>query len=427
MTTNAFRVYAFPFGWKIVLAAVLISSLLWLINYKFHIVSRLAEAHRRPLLLFTFYLLFVMACKSPVINQPYGRGDINGYILPAAEWTLEHRFLPPTGEIPKGHPPVFYELLALFFAATGSTEPWVSHLLVNILAALGLFFTHLLCQKLTDGRTALLAALLLFFSSCFFHTANGPFFGIPLTAFSAMTLYFAFQEKTGLYLLSAFLMVLCKITGVLILPGIIFYIAVKAWRQNRSPAFIARQAVLYSLPVLAAVGWMITLRLTVPVFPPPYFDFFSVDPLVNAGNFFYLLYLLFIRHFKWILLIFLFWRLFRDRTSWFRTEFAAFLIMFLTAAAFFSFYGYHFQRYLLPVYPPLFILFGKAVHDTLKKKAWIILIVMVVILLTKDFYKPEFKTMPFVKKKKTALFLWPVPPSPGDTGPPGREGFIDPD
>jgi 4-amino-4-deoxy-L-arabinose transferase-like glycosyltransferase len=77
--------------------------------------------------------------------------------------------------------------------------------------------------------------------------------------------------------------------------------------------------------------------------------------------------------------------------------------MLLTAAAFFSLYGYHFNRYLLPVYPPLFILFGKAVYDTMKSRAWIILVVMIVILFTKDFYKPQFKTMPFVKKDRTAV------------------------
>jgi hypothetical protein len=400
MTTNAIAIYSFPFGWKAVLAAAVISGLIWILNRQFGFVSKLTGPRARPILIFLFYLFVVMAFKSPVMNLPYGRGDINGYILPASEWTLNHHFLPPTGDIPKGHPPIWYELLALAFAVTGSTAPWVSHLAVNILAAAGLFFTHLLGRHLADGRTALTGALLLFFSPCYFHTANGPFFGIPLAAFSAMTIYFALRERPALYLISATLMVLCKITGVLILPGILLFVAMKAWRGGLGPARTARRLFLYALPLLAAAGWMIVLRATVDPFPPPYFDFFHVAPITNLKNFFYMLSILFYGNFKWILSFFLLWRVVRDRGAWWRPEFAAFYLMLITAAAFFSFYGYHFHRYLLPVYPPLFLLFGKAVYDTLKHRAWIVLAVTMVILFTKDFYKPQFKTMPFVKKDR---------------------------
>ena len=414
MSTHTLAIYSFPLGWKFVLATLCIVLLLWVINYKFRFIAKLAELRRRPLLLFLFYFFMVLALKWPVLNVPYGRSDITGYILPAAEWALAHNFLPPTGSVCMGHPPFLYEVLAVSFAVTGSTEPWVSHLVVIVFAAVGLFFTHLLAQHLVNGRAALLATVLLFFSDTYFHGANGPFFGIPLAALSIMTLYFAVRQRFRLYLVSATLLVLCKIPGVLIIPGIVCYIFMREKKQGRPFSRIFFTVARYSLPCLVAAGWVVVLRLTVGAFVSENHEFFHIAYKDNLQAFFHLLSLLFYTDYKWILTAFVICSIPVRPREWLHIDFAAFYLIILTFCVFFSFWAYHFHRYLLPVYPLLFILFGKAVYDILKNRAWIVLVIMGAILFTKDYDRPEHFRMPWVKKKKAE---WTIQKEESMTGP----------
>ena len=117
--------------------------------------KKLTLDHKIILLLF----LMVILLKIPILNTPYYFDDIHEHNL--AVWISEHNFFPfpPLSDILYyyGHPPLFYEVLAIFYSIFG-TAFWVSHISVILFSFLGVTFTYLLGSYLCNRKVGLIAA-----------------------------------------------------------------------------------------------------------------------------------------------------------------------------------------------------------------------------------------------------------------------------
>ena len=203
-------------------------------------------------------LALVLAANAPFFQMPFFWDSF--WIAVAAEHILGNGLrpvIPPDGW-DYGHPILLPEMLALSWLLLGRS-PWVSHAVSVVFAFLAVYYTYRVGRLLYGARTGVVASLLLLSFPLFRAQSSVVYLELPTAALGIMAVYFVLRGKTLLYLLSASAMVLTKATGVLLVPVVLLYLALRRLRLRPGsrepwPATLGDLA-LHSLPALALAGW----------------------------------------------------------------------------------------------------------------------------------------------------------------------------
>ena len=184
--------------------------------------------------IFYLILLFllVLILKYPVLNLPYYWDDLN-YVISTVDYIYNNSFTPFLWEYSFGHPPFFFLFVGALFK-TFSNSNLVAHLSVVLFSFLTLLFTYLIGKTLFNRKVGIIASLMLFFTPIFFSYSGLFLLDIPLTALTTMSIYFAIKSKPFLYFVFASLTILTKIPGILVVGGVILAKFVKERKINKN-------------------------------------------------------------------------------------------------------------------------------------------------------------------------------------------------
>jgi len=167
--------------------------------------------------------ILVLTLKSPVLNLPYHSDALSSYV-PTAVWMKDNGFNPFSLGFANsyGHPPLFFQTLALAFFLFG-TKLFVAHLLIIIFSFLAIFFTYLIGEYLYGKKVGIFAALFLLFDPLFFAQSGMVQISVPFTALTMVSVYFALRNKTAFYLFAASCLVLFKEPAIFTISIITLY------------------------------------------------------------------------------------------------------------------------------------------------------------------------------------------------------------
>ncbi len=203
-------------------------------------------------------LAWALVVRPGPLSLPYFWDEADVY-APGARWLAEHDLDPTPGHFPddwsRGHPPLFYWLVALAFRALGSA-PAVGHALGVPLTAAALAGTYVLARERVDGAAARLggaAAALLLATSPLFMTMGA--FLLPemaLTAGSVLALVLVARRHIASAALVVVALTWMKETGVFTALAIAGGVAIEAARDRRLRAALPSIAV--SLTPLGALA-----------------------------------------------------------------------------------------------------------------------------------------------------------------------------
>jgi len=307
-----------------------------------------------------FLALLLLALKWPVLTLPVW-GDGQAYVVPNGLLVLEESnriFIPD-----EVHPPLYFRLEAEAYRLFG-TGLGVTRGLILCFAFLALFYTWRLGERFFGQGTGVAAALLLLFSPLFFTQAGLARLAIPLTALAAMTLYYGLTARPLALALCGSALVLTKHPGVFIAAGLLAGLLLgmvrrRQWREW--PLLLAALLPLFVFGLWALLcrwhyGWMFHPENTADL------GLQLGAILSRVGR--WLRQLVWWKA-MWVPALFLLAgaaALVRRRGGvaehgWGRWELATVLgLPFVFFVGFFSGYAFDFPRYLLPLYPVLFLL-----------------------------------------------------------------------
>jgi 4-amino-4-deoxy-L-arabinose transferase-like glycosyltransferase len=310
-----------------------------------------------------FFFALVVSFKAPILNTPHYWDSLNK--VHNANWIKDNHFNPflEKGEgmlRAQGRPPFFLQLLALSWSIFGNSLI-VSHVIVILFSFLGVLFTYLLGTFLFSKSVGIISSLLLFFSPLYFAQSGILNLAIPLTALSVMTLYFAVKENVKGYLVCAVFLLLTKETGILILFPILLALSLRHYKKPES----GKTILIYLLPFLFYLLWLVACRLYLGWFFYP-----SHQGILNFHNpahvvrtFLERSWQLFFKNYHWLLFLFIVMTA-KKWATWVQQEKGKGIIVFGGIAMyllFFSVYSVPLDRYVLPAYPLLYILFAKSI------------------------------------------------------------------
>lgn len=330
-------------------------------------LSSAAYRYGFPILL----ALLLLGLKWPTLSLPIW-GDGQAYVVPDGLLLLEQPgrlFIPD-----EVHPPFYFRLLAETYRLFG-TGLAVSHGLILVFAFLALLYTWRLGESYFGRGTGSAAALMLLLCPLFFCQAGLVRLAIPLTALSVMTLFYGLSARPLPLALCGAALVLTKHPGVFVAAGLLAGLLLAFFRPApagsvRPEKLVPRRLLLAAaLPITVFALWALLCRLNYGwMFHPENtadLGLEAVQVLARAG--YWLRQLLLLKS-MWVPALFLVAGAgLMVRTGGRREDdaskapggwaLAATLgLPFLFFIGFFSLYAFDFPRYLLPLYPALFIL-----------------------------------------------------------------------
>ncbi|GEM_PF-817928 len=349
----------------------------------------------------TWRALVVIACLAMLLGAPVPQidsdtplsGEIAQHILATGDWlTLRYPVHYSSAIVDK--PPLTYWLMAVSIWLGGPTNAAL-RLWCILMAMLLVLTVYGLARLDCSEEESLLAALIMAtFQQVFYETSLAPQHDIPVTLFLTLTFYsylrYRRDGRARWTLLAGFWAALAVLTkGILFLPGILGVVAADAllaWRRGERPRWRVRHVAAGGLVfTLAAAPWFVVEALRLG---PPFLRMMLVGagglerlrhPFLGAGFAglegyvaAWLAYvpLLIVGMLPWTALlpgaIAQGWRSLRgDAPSarlsavWFALYFAAISLS----------QGDRSARYLLPCYPPLALLAGRALAGALARGA----------------------------------------------------------
>ena len=211
-----------------------------------------------------FLLVFLM--KLPIITMPLHWDDLDNYMA-AAMHIYKHGFgsISSYGPNAGGHPPCFFVILALAWRLFGYSI-WISHLVVIVIAFLGVYFTYLLGAELQDKKTGLIGALFLLVSPLYFAQAGTLNLDLLTAVLMTSSAYYLCKGKQIGYVFSGVCLVLTKIAGVLfIFCGILYSFLI----HYRNPKVMLRKMFIHVSILIVFALWLIYQKSKVGWIVPP--------------------------------------------------------------------------------------------------------------------------------------------------------------
>jgi hypothetical protein len=234
----------------------------------------------RNLLLATLLVLAVIALKWPVLEMPYYWDEAGAYFNPA-RWLAGRSLLDllpgrHPAEMFFGHPPLLYLLVACLFKLFGHTPP-ISHLVIAIFAAQGLFYTYRLGELLFGSGVGIGAALLLMAWPLYFAQSGMLLGDIPVTALVCGTVYYYLRRCSLGYLLFGAAAVLVKEHAALLLLMLLLFDRFVTTEQSR----LFRGKLFQWLPLVILGVFFGVQKLATGAFLPN--PFFNNNPLIHTS------------------------------------------------------------------------------------------------------------------------------------------------
>ncbi len=125
-----------------------------------------------------------------------------------------------------GHFPLFFELVALgLWIGKGSVI--APHIIILIFSFIGVFYTYLLGAHLYSRKIGMYSAILLFFTPLYFAQSGLLNLDLLLAALAVPTIYYAIKRNILGYSIAGGMLALAKEPAILVLLPILFYIYIR--------------------------------------------------------------------------------------------------------------------------------------------------------------------------------------------------------
>lgn len=302
----------------------------------------------------------------PYLRLPYFWDEL-GQFVPAALDILRDNAWVPHSTVPNVHPPAVMAYLALAWKVFGYSE-LVTRAAMLLIAAIGVYATFLLaihlCRRV-PGAPAFIVCALLIVTPLFYMQAMMAQLDMPAMTFSVLALLLFIQGRLGWCVLACTILVLVKETGA-VAPGLFaawLILVERRWKP----------ALWFAIPFAALAVWLFVLwRSTGHILGDPGFAHYNVGyqlhPIRAGATLLRRLYFLFLADFRWIATIAILYALRKTRYLMSRewTVIAAFSVLHILLVSLFG--GAALERYLLPVFPMLYI--AAAIGWAAMSKLW---------------------------------------------------------
>lgn len=289
------------------------------------------------------------------------------------------------------HPPVFVWTMAIFYKLFGNLL--LTSRIINVIwAMIAASFTLLLAEKLIGKKLeAFLVALLLVFSPIFMAQAGLIQLEIALTALTITTVYFYYVNSWYWLGLSASALVLTKESGLIIFLLIIIFEIISKLKDKKLNIFRLKsiKSISFILPLLSFLLWLQANKLVHGWYLWPYnWSLFTNLSSNLIGNFkvIYLPLLGFsisvyeVGYWSGVILALTTFMFFMKGKKIFKDKI---IFLFVSIIIFFPLvfiFGMPLVRYLLPIYPLVFLLFGLSMSNLKYKKIHLGTIIMILFI-----------------------------------------------
>jgi 4-amino-4-deoxy-L-arabinose transferase-like glycosyltransferase len=309
-----------------------------------------------------FALLLLL--HSPLLNLPYF-WDEAGYYVPAALDIYRNWQLTPQSTLPVGHTPLVMVYLALTWHVFGFS-PLVTRAAMVLIAAVTVVVTYMLARRLASREAALWSAALLALSPMFFAQSSLVFLDLPAALPTTLCLLALLDGRMLMFALAASLAVLTKETAVVLLPLAAVFVR---WRGRAGQAAPLRTWLALAVPLLPLAAWTLYYHHVTGFWTgnAEYLQF-NLYSTLSPGRIFWSLlrrlHEVFVGGFNWLLVAGAAFGLWRGSNSHGDTEaqrrtkefmflatglIAVYLLLLSIVG------GAVLPRYLLPVFPALFV------------------------------------------------------------------------
>ncbi len=308
---------------------------------------------RNHLLVFGIAFAALLASHVPYLSLPYFWDEL-GQFVPAALDILRDNAWVPHSTVPNVHPPGVMAYLALVWRLAGYSIP-ATRIAMLAVAAVGVYATFLLAIRLcrnAPGTPAFLAPALLLVTPIFYTQAMMAQLDMPAMTLTIVALLLFLDRRYAWCVVACTALILAKETGA-VAPAVF-----SAWLALRANDW--KRASWFAIPFLALAVWLAVLwHTTGYLLGDPGFAHYNVgyslEPVRLFSTLLRRLWFLFLADFRWIGTIAI---LYGIRRTWvFHNEdwtlagvFFAGHVLLVTA-----FGGAALERYLLPVFPILYI------------------------------------------------------------------------
>ena len=236
------------------------------------------------------------------LSLPYFWDEADVYV-PGARWVAAHGLDVTPGvfddDYSRGHPPLFYLIVAIAFRAFGSA-PAVGHLVVLPFTVIALAGTYLLGAALFDRRAGLAAALLLGATPLFLSIGNMVLPEMPLVALTVVALLAFARGRLCVAVACGVAMVWMKETGIFSAAAIGVGVLVDAWQRRERPW---RRVALATVPLFALLAFFGWQRATAGYFVFPHHQNLFADRPLDLENVLTVWPSLLVWHQRWIVVV----------------------------------------------------------------------------------------------------------------------------
>jgi hypothetical protein len=348
------------------------------------------RAHSRLALGLLAVFIALLALHYPLLRLPYF-WDEAGYYIPAALDFYNSGRLIPISTLSTGHTPLVIAYLALVWHLFGFS-PLVTRLAMILVAAADVTALYALGRRVASRQVAAWSALLLALMPLFFAQSSLVHLDLPAALFSTLSVLCLLDGRLWLFALIASLAVLSKETAVVLLPvAWVFEWSKSRARQASTPvaaqgggnlggigihhSVSLRSWVALTVPLLTLVAWSVYYHHATGYWTgnPEYLSYNLFSTLTPGRIFWTLLrrlYEVFIGGFNWLLaaeaVLGACWgcnRALHPAEASPREPMPCQRDLFLLAGGLTAIYlamlsavgGAILPRYLLPIFPPLFL------------------------------------------------------------------------
>lgn len=308
---------------------------------------------RNHLLVLGIAFAALLASHLPYLTLPYFWDEL-GQFVPAALDILRDNAWVPHSTVPNVHPPGVMAYLALVWRIAGYSIP-ATRIAMLAIAAVGVYATFLLAIRLcrdASGAPAFLAPVLLLVTPIFYTQAMMAQLDMPAMTLTIVALLLFLDRRYAWCVVACTALVLAKETGA-VAPAVF-----AAWLVLRARDW--KRAVWFTVPFVALAVWLAVLRHTTGYLlgDPGFAHYnvgYSLEPVRLISTLLRRFWFLFLADFRWIGTAGILYGLRRTRLlfseDWIITGvFFAGHVLLVTA-----FGGAALERYLLPVFPILYI------------------------------------------------------------------------
>jgi 4-amino-4-deoxy-L-arabinose transferase-like glycosyltransferase len=312
--------------------------------------STLARSHA---IVFAVIFAGLVLLHIPYLRLPYFWDEL-GQFVPAALDIMREFAWVPHSTVPNVHPPAVMAYLALAWKLFGYSE-LVTRVAMLLMAAAGVYATFLLaihlCRRV-PGAPAFIVVGLLAVTPLFYTQSMMAQLDMPAMTFTVIALLLFVQGRLGWCVAACTVLVLAKETGA-VAPAVFaawLILVERRWKP----------ALWFAIPFVALSVWLFVLwRATGHLLGDPGFAHYNVayslHPVRAIATLLRRLYFLFLADFRWIGTIAILFALRKTRflltREW--TVITAFAILHILLVSLFG--GAALERYLLPVFPMLYI------------------------------------------------------------------------